>query len=38
MKMETTISAPFAGTISKIHLGSGSMVSQDDLVLELAGS
>ncbi|EMR01940.1 pyruvate carboxylase [Cesiribacter andamanensis] len=36
MKMETTISAPFAGTISKIHLSSGSMVSQDDLVLEIA--
>jgi pyruvate carboxylase len=36
MKMETTIAAPAAGTISKIHLNAGTMVEQDDLVVELA--
>ncbi|AHM62167.1 pyruvate carboxylase [Flammeovirgaceae bacterium 311] len=35
MKMETTIAAPAAGTISKIHLNAGTMVEQDDLVVEL---
>ena len=36
MKMETTISAPRAGTVQKVHLGAGVMVEQDDLVVELA--
>ncbi|MEM8966809.1 MAG: pyruvate carboxylase [Bacteroidota bacterium] len=35
MKMETTISAPRAGTVQKVHLGAGVMVEQDDLVVEL---
>ncbi|WP_224999646.1 pyruvate carboxylase [Cesiribacter sp. SM1] len=35
MKMETTIAAPAPGTVSKIHLNAGTMVEQDDLVVEL---
>ncbi len=35
MKMETTISAPKAGVVKHITLEGGSMVEQDDLVLEL---
>ena len=35
MKMETTISAPFGGKVKKVHLTGGTMVGQDDLVLEL---
>ncbi|KAJ1383741.1 single hybrid motif-containing protein, partial [Ochromonadaceae sp. CCMP2298] len=35
MKMETTISASVEGVIRKIHLTSGSLVEQDDLVVEL---
>ncbi len=35
MKMETTIAASLAGTISKVQLPSGSMVEQDDLVIEI---
>lgn len=35
MKMETTVSAPASGVIKKIHLRDGSMVDQDDLVLEM---
>ncbi len=34
MKMESTIVAPFAGVIKKIHLQERSLVEQDDLVLE----
>ncbi|MBW3544132.1 MAG: pyruvate carboxylase [Bacteroidetes bacterium] len=36
MKMETTIAASMAGTVSKLHLNGGAMVEQDDLVLEIA--
>ncbi len=34
MKMETTVAAPFDGTIEKIHLDTGALVDQDDLVIE----
>lgn len=34
MKMETTVTAPFEGTIKKIHLQSGELVEQDDMVIE----
>ena len=34
MKMETTVSAPQAGTIAKIHLPPQTLVAQDDLVIE----
>ena len=34
MKMETTVTAPFEGTIKKIHLQAGELVEQDDLVIE----
>ncbi len=36
MKMETTVTAPYAGTIKKIHLPVGELVQQDDLVIEFA--
>ena len=35
MKMETTISASRAGTVKQVVLDAGSMVEQDDLVVEL---
>ena len=35
MKMESTITAPIAGTVKKIHLKQKSLVEQDDLVIEL---
>lgn len=35
MKMETTVTASKEGVIGEIHLKSGSLVEQDDLVLEL---
>ncbi len=34
MKMESTITAPFAGTIKKIHLEEGEILEQGDLVIE----
>jgi len=34
MKMETTVSAPRTGMISKIVLGEGVLVGQDDVVVE----
>lgn len=34
MKMETTVSAPRSGLISKIVLGEGTLVEQDDVVIE----
>ena len=34
MKMESTITAPFAGTIKKIHLQAGEILEQGDLVIE----
>lgn len=34
MKMETTVTAPFKGTIKKIHLPAGELVEQDDLIIE----
>ena len=38
MKMESTITAPMAGTVKTIHLGTKTMVEQDDLVIELDAS
>ncbi len=35
MKMETTVTAPNEGTVAKIHLNSGKLVEQDDLVVEM---
>lgn len=35
MKMETTVSAPFAGKVKKIFLPEGTMIEQNDLVVEL---
>ncbi len=34
MKMETTVTAPFTGTVKKIHLQGGELVEQDDLIIE----
>ena len=34
MKMESTITAPFSGTIKKIHLDAGEILEQGDLVIE----
>jgi len=36
MKMETTITAPYEGTIKAVHLQAGELVGQGDLVVELA--
>ncbi len=36
MKMESTITAPMAGKIKKIHLAEKTLVEQDDLVVEFA--
>lgn len=35
MKMESTITAPIAGIVKRIHLNEKTMVEQDDLVIEL---
>lgn len=35
MKMESTITAPYDGTITKIHLRDKTLVQQEDLVLEM---
>jgi pyruvate carboxylase len=35
MKMESTITAPIAGLVKKIHLAEKTMVKQDDLIIEL---
>jgi len=35
MKMESTITAPVAGTVKKVHLAAGVMVEQDDCVVAL---
>jgi len=35
MKMETTITAPFASKVMAIHLQAGALVSQNDLIIEL---
>lgn len=37
MKMESTITAPRAGKVKKIHLTEKMLVEQDDLVVELEG-
>ncbi|MGI9543109.1 MAG: biotin/lipoyl-containing protein, partial [Cyclobacteriaceae bacterium] len=34
MKMETSITAPNAGIVRRVHLKGGTMVEQDDLVIE----
>jgi pyruvate carboxylase len=35
MKMETTVSSPRAARVKKVHLSEGTMLQQDDLVVEL---
>ncbi len=35
MKMETTITAPYASTIRAVHLPAGELVEQGDLIIEL---
>ncbi|MCL4167141.1 UNVERIFIED_CONTAM: hypothetical protein GTU68_035334 [Idotea baltica] len=35
MKMESTITAPMAGVIKKVYLQDKTLVSQDDMVLEI---
>jgi len=35
MKMETTVQAPFTGTVKEIHAGNGDSVKQGDLLIEL---
>jgi pyruvate carboxylase len=35
MKMETTITAPAAGKVKKIHLPAGELVEQGDLIVEM---
>jgi len=35
MKMETTVSAPKAGKVKRIHLQAGEMIDQEDLVIEM---
>jgi pyruvate carboxylase len=35
MKMETTVTSPQDGVVKKIHLASGALVEQDDLIVEL---
>ena len=37
MKMESTVTAPHAGTVKKLHLAEGTMLGQGDLVIELKG-
>lgn len=37
MKMETTVSSPESGIVKAVYLTGGSMVEQDDLVVELEG-
>ncbi len=35
MKMETSVSSPVSGIVKKLHLNSGQLVEQEDLVVEL---
>ena len=35
MKMESTVTAPMAGTVKRIHLRAKTLVEQDDLVVEM---
>ncbi len=35
MKMETTVQAPFAGTIKKIHVAAGDAIEPGDLLIEI---
>ncbi len=35
MKMETTVSAPMAGTVKRVYLEAGAMVAQDDMIVEI---
>ncbi|MGM7682780.1 pyruvate carboxylase [Cytobacillus sp. Hm23] len=36
MKMETTVQAPFAGTVTAIHVSSGEAIQTEDLLIELS--
>ncbi|MCL4106485.1 UNVERIFIED_CONTAM: hypothetical protein GTU68_030443 [Idotea baltica] len=38
MKMESTITAPYDGVITKVHLPGKTMVAQDDMVVEMEKS
>ncbi|WP_080846631.1 pyruvate carboxylase [Cytobacillus gottheilii] len=35
MKMETTVQAPFAGTVKNIHVGNGEAIQTGDLLIEI---
>lgn len=35
MKMESTVTSPFAGKVKKVHLPAGTMVMQEDMVVEM---
>lgn len=35
MKMESTISSPISGKVKRIHLAERTLVTQDDLIVEL---
>jgi pyruvate carboxylase len=35
MKMESTITAPYAGKVKSVSLTEGTMVQQDDVVIEM---
>lgn len=38
MKMETTVQAPFSGTIENIHVANGEAIQTGDLLLEMKKS
>jgi pyruvate carboxylase len=38
MKMETTVQAPFAGTVKEIYVSNGDAISPGDLLIEVEKS